>query len=207
MWMDHRAVEQASSITNTGHKVLSRVGGVMSPEMQPPKLLWLKENLRESCWDKAAHFFDLPDFLSWKATGSLTRSLCTVVCKWMYCPPDGWDESFWTSIGLEDLLENNFSKIGSKTSAPGSPLGDGLTQEAAAELGLNPGTAVGSSLIDAHAGGLGITHWDGVLLLLLFFPITEIYRSSQCNGMDMRTRYTAFLNNNDGFYSVQTGQH
>lgn len=43
MWMDHRAVEQASSITNTGHKVLSRVGGVMSPEMQPPKLLWLKE--------------------------------------------------------------------------------------------------------------------------------------------------------------------
>ncbi|XP_008335797.2 FGGY carbohydrate kinase domain-containing protein-like, partial [Cynoglossus semilaevis] len=161
MWMDHRAVEQASSITNTGHKVLSRVGGVMSPEMQPPKLLWLKENLRESCWDKAAHFFDLPDFLSWKATGSLTRSLCTVVCKWMYCPPDGWDESFWTSIGLEDLLENNFSKIGSKTSAPGSPLGDGLTQEAAAELGLNPGTAVGSSLIDAHAGGLGITHWDG----------------------------------------------
>uniref|UniRef100_A0A3P8WPT4 FGGY carbohydrate kinase domain containing n=2 Tax=Cynoglossus semilaevis TaxID=244447 RepID=A0A3P8WPT4_CYNSE len=78
----------------------------------------------------------------------------------MYCPPDGWDESFWTSIGLEDLLENNFSKIGSKTSAPGSPLGDGLTQEAAAELGLNPGTAVGSSLIDAHAGGLGMIGAD-----------------------------------------------
>lgn len=31
------------------------------------------QNLRESCWNKAAHFFDLPDFLSWKATGSLTR--------------------------------------------------------------------------------------------------------------------------------------
>lgn len=43
MWMDHRAAEQAARITNTGHKVLSRVGGVMSPEMQPPKLLWLKE--------------------------------------------------------------------------------------------------------------------------------------------------------------------
>lgn len=43
MWMDHRAAEQAVRITNTGHGVLSRVGGVMSPEMQPPKLLWLKE--------------------------------------------------------------------------------------------------------------------------------------------------------------------
>ncbi|TNN81491.1 FGGY carbohydrate kinase domain-containing protein [Liparis tanakae] len=73
MWMDHRAEEQAARITNTCHRVLRRVGGVMSPEMQPPKLLWLKENLRESCWNKAAHFFDLPDFLSWKATGSLTR--------------------------------------------------------------------------------------------------------------------------------------
>lgn len=43
MWMDHRAEEQAARITNTGHRVLSRVGGIMSPEMQPPKLLWLKE--------------------------------------------------------------------------------------------------------------------------------------------------------------------
>ncbi|XP_047188161.1 FGGY carbohydrate kinase domain-containing protein isoform X2 [Scophthalmus maximus] len=160
MWMDHRAAEQATRITNAGHKVLKRVGGVMSPEMQPPKLLWLKENLKESCWSKAAHFFDLPDFLSWKATGSLTRSLCTVVCKWMYCPPDGWDDSFWTSIGLQDLLENNFSKIGSVTCSPGSPLGDGLTQEAAADFGLNPRTAVGASLIDAHAGGLGVIGAD-----------------------------------------------
>lgn len=43
MWMDHRAEDQASRITNSNHGVLSRVGGVMSPEMQPPKLLWLKE--------------------------------------------------------------------------------------------------------------------------------------------------------------------
>ncbi|XP_076018311.1 FGGY carbohydrate kinase domain-containing protein isoform X2 [Genypterus blacodes] len=160
MWMDHRAAEQAAHITNTGHRVLNMVGGVMSPEMQPPKLLWLKENLRGSCWKEAAHFFDLPDFLSWKATGSLTRSLCTLVCKWTYCPPDGWDATFWTTIGLEDLLENNCSKIGSQTCSPGTPVGDGLTQEAAVDLGLNPGTAVGASLIDAHAGGLGVIGAD-----------------------------------------------
>lgn len=132
----------------------------MSPEMQPPKLLWLKENLRESCWNKAAHFFDLPDFLSWKATGSLTRSLCTLVCKWTYCPPEGWDDSFWTTIGLADLMDNNYSKIGNVTCCPGSPLGQGLTSEAATDLGLDPGTAVGASLIDAHAGGLGVVGVD-----------------------------------------------
>ncbi|XP_036452936.1 FGGY carbohydrate kinase domain-containing protein [Colossoma macropomum] len=160
MWMDHRALDQASRITATGHSVLTSVGGVMSPEMQPPKLLWLKENLRESCWKEAAHFLDLPDFLSWKATGSLARSLCTLVCKWTYSPPEGWNSNFWTTIGLEDLLENNHSKIGEQTCCPGSPVGGGLTREAAADLGLNPGTAVGASLIDAHAGGLGVIGAD-----------------------------------------------
>ncbi|XP_071347150.1 FGGY carbohydrate kinase domain-containing protein isoform X2 [Trachinotus anak] len=91
---------------------------------------------------------------------NLYLSLCTLVCKWTYCPPEGWDASFWTSIGLEDLLDNNFSKIGSVTCSPGSPLGDGLTQQAAADLGLDPGTAVGASLIDAHAGGLGVIGAD-----------------------------------------------
>uniref|UniRef100_A0A8C5H8B3 Carbohydrate kinase FGGY C-terminal domain-containing protein n=1 Tax=Gouania willdenowi TaxID=441366 RepID=A0A8C5H8B3_GOUWI len=118
------------------------------------------KNLKETCWNKAAHFLDLPDFLSWKATGSLTRSLCTLVCKWTYSPPEGWDPSFWTSIGLEDLLENNFSKIGNETCAPGSPVGCGLSQEAATDLDLDPGTAVGASLIDAHAGGLGVIGAD-----------------------------------------------
>ncbi|KAG9274660.1 FGGY carbohydrate kinase domain-containing protein [Astyanax mexicanus] len=160
MWMDHRALDEASRITATKHRVLNSVGGVMSPEMQPPKLLWLKENLKQSCWKDAAHFFDLPDFLSWKSTGSLVRSLCTLVCKWTYAPPDGWDDGFWTTIGLEDLLENNHSRIGEQTCCPGCPVGEGLTPEAAADLGLNPGTAVGASLIDAHAGGLGVIGAD-----------------------------------------------
>nr|XP_015211262.1 PREDICTED: FGGY carbohydrate kinase domain-containing protein isoform X1 [Lepisosteus oculatus]XP_015211263.1 PREDICTED: FGGY carbohydrate kinase domain-containing protein isoform X1 [Lepisosteus oculatus] len=155
MWMDHRASEQAAWITRTQHKVLQSVGGVMSPEMQPPKLLWLKENLRHSCWEKAAHFFDLPDFLSWKATGSLARSLCTLICKWTYSSENGWDHSFWSAIGLEDLLVDNYFKIGRDTSCPGSPLGQGLTDQAAQEMGLEAGTAVAASLIDAHAGGLG----------------------------------------------------
>lgn len=43
MWMDHRAVSQVERINATQHRVLRYVGGVMSVEMQPPKLLWIKE--------------------------------------------------------------------------------------------------------------------------------------------------------------------
>nr|XP_035977238.1 FGGY carbohydrate kinase domain-containing protein isoform X2 [Halichoerus grypus] len=69
-------------------------------------------NLRETCWDKAGHFFDLPDFLSWKATGVSARSLCSLVCKWTYSAEKGWDDSFWKMIGLEDFVADNYSKIG-----------------------------------------------------------------------------------------------
>ena len=45
VWMDHRAMDQTARINATKHKVLDYVGGQVSPEMQTPKLLWLKENL------------------------------------------------------------------------------------------------------------------------------------------------------------------
>lgn len=148
------------------------------------------------------------DFVSWACvvlyessfTSMSSRSLCTLVCKWTYCPPDGWDPSFWISIGLEDLVEDDFSKIGNgsfrvadmssgapqleiklllfhpgrETRPPGSPLGDGLTQEAAAHLGLDPGTAVGASLIDAHAGGLGTTTVEPLCERALLYPTPGI---------------------------------
>ncbi|XP_073449959.1 FGGY carbohydrate kinase domain-containing protein isoform X2 [Aquarana catesbeiana] len=160
MWMDHRAGSQVDRINQTKHAVLRYVGGVMSVEMQPPKLLWLKENLRQECWDKTGQFFDLPDFLTWKATGSLTRSLCTLVCKWTYTPDGGWNDSFWMEIGLEDLLEQNFAKIGNQVVSPGVCVGNELTSEAASELGLPQGIAVAAALIDAHAGGLGVIGAD-----------------------------------------------
>ncbi len=77
MWMDHRAEKEASFINQTHHKVLDYVGGKISLEMQTPKLLWLKKHLPVS-YDKSQEFFDLPDFLRWKATGSLKVILFVV---------------------------------------------------------------------------------------------------------------------------------
>ena len=155
VWMDHRAVDQAARINAVEHDVLKYVGGRISPEMQTPKLLWLKEQNPET-YDAAETFFDLTDFLCWKASGSLARSSCTVTCKWTYLAhEDRWDPAYFHAIGLGDLAEDDFARIGQEIVGPGTALGQGLTVEAASDLGLRPGIAVGAGLIDAHAGGIG----------------------------------------------------
>jgi ribulose kinase len=151
MWMDHRATGEAAQINLTGHPALRQVGGRISPEMQAPKLLWLKRNHHDA-WRRAAHFTELPDWLTWRATGSRRRSLCSVICKWMH---DGraWASDFYEGIGLHDLAGEGFARLGTDIVGPGSRIG-GLSDAAAEELGLNPGTPVGASLIDAYAGTL-----------------------------------------------------
>ena len=155
VWMDHRAAGEAEEINAGGHEVLRYVGGRISPEMETPKLLWLKRNLPAS-FAAADHFFDLSDFLTWRATGATARSLCTVTCKWTYLAHERrWDPAYFRAIGLGELADEGFERIGTEMLEPGAPLGRGLTPQAAADLGLAPGTPVAAALIDAHAGGVG----------------------------------------------------
>jgi FGGY-family pentulose kinase len=155
VWMDHRATAQAARINETGHEVLRYVGGVVSPEMQTPKLLWLKENMPET-WRRAKRFLDLPDFLVYRATGVDVRSLCTTVCKWTYLGHDGrgWQRDFFERVGLGDLATEGFARIGTRVRPMGERAGE-LTASSARELGLAPGTPVAVAIIDAHAGGIG----------------------------------------------------
>ena len=116
--------------------MLRFVGGTMSPEMEPPKLLWLKENLPES-WTRAAKFLDLPDFLVYRATGVDTRSLCTTVCKWTYAGAENqWNAQFFRDVGLGELTDDDFSKIGNAVRPMGERVGT-LTERTAAELGTH----------------------------------------------------------------------
>jgi FGGY-family pentulose kinase len=155
VWMDHRAIDQTARINATKHAVLRYVGGTMSPEMEPPKLLWLKEHL-PATWAKATRFFDLPDWLLWRASGADVRSLCTAVCKWTYVGHESrWDDSFFAQVGLADLSANGHAKIGANVRPMGERAGT-LTLRAANELGLVPGIACAVAIIDAHAGGLGL---------------------------------------------------
>ncbi|XAO72066.1 MAG: FGGY-family carbohydrate kinase [Acetobacteraceae bacterium] len=156
LWADHRALAKTAEINAKGDDVLRYVGGVISPEMETPKLLWIKRHLPH-VYRKAEYFFDLPDFLTWRATGSEARSSCSATCKWTYLAHETrWSASYFEKIGLADLVEENFGRIGQTILPIGQYVGDGLTAQAASELGLEEGTKVGVSIIDGHAGGIGL---------------------------------------------------
>src|ERR1700674_1921407 len=155
VWMDHRAIAEARLINDTHDDVLRYVGGSISPEMEIPKLLWLQRHL-PSTYRSAGHFFHRADYLSFRATGSTARSICTLACKWNFLAHERrWSDSYFERVGLGDLASDKYTKIGNEIVAPGTPLGAGLTTSAAQDFGLLEGTPVGASLIDAHAGGVG----------------------------------------------------
>jgi len=113
---------------------------------------------------RAAHFFDLPDFLTWRATGNTVRSLCSTVCKWTYLGHEArWDEDYFRRIGLDALADEGFARIGTAMQEMSMKVAGGLSAGTAAELGLALGTPVATSVIDAHAGGIGVigTALDG----------------------------------------------
>lgn len=82
----------------------------MSLEMEIPKVLWLKNHMSQEKF-KESMFFDLPDWLTYKATGSLARSNCSLACKCSFVPPgedgvggQGWNDEFFRDIGLGQMV-------------------------------------------------------------------------------------------------------
>ncbi|KAF2673557.1 FGGY-family carbohydrate kinase-like protein [Microthyrium microscopicum] len=165
LWLDHRPEQETEKINATKHNLLRYVGGKMSIEMEIPKVLWLKNNMPKELFSNCK-FYDLADALTHMATGAETRSFCSAVCKQGYVPVGvdgsvkGWQEDFLKAIGLEDLCEDDFKRMGGVNGVNGEYLTAGelvgtLSEKAANELGLIPGIAVGSGVIDAYAGWVG----------------------------------------------------
>ncbi|KAJ6439536.1 FGGY-family pentulose kinase [Purpureocillium lavendulum] len=165
LWLDHRPVKETEKINATKHNLLRYVGGKMSIEMEIPKVLWLKNNMPPELFARCK-FYDLGDALTHLATGNEARSFCSTVCKQGYVPvgvdgsEKGWQEDFFETIGLEDLSKDNFRRMGGVHGVNGTYYSAGesvgtLSRQAAYQLGLPMGIAVGSGVIDAYAGWIG----------------------------------------------------
>ncbi len=152
MWMDHRAAEQTAAINATGDEALAYVGGEVSIEMELPKVLWLKQNFPER-YAAAWRFFDLADYVVWRASEADVASICTLTCKWNYLAHENrFSENMLQAVGLADIT----GKIPPQVLPLGSPAGK-LCRRAADEMGLPAGIVVATGIIDAHAGGLALT--------------------------------------------------
>ena len=199
VWHDHRAMAEAELCTATGHAVLDRVGGVMSPEMQTPKLMWLKRRLPQA-WARIGHLFDLADFLSWKASGSTARSQCTLACKWAYLPHEAepWARDHLAAVGLDDPMGRGARPP--RGGAPGSDPGP-LTPPAAEELGLSTACRVGAGLVDAYAGALALLGPFGRNAYELDRRAALIGGTSSC-VMTLSPRPTAFAGSWGPYHGV-----
>eukprot|EP01084_Bolivina_argentea_P192606 330611_1 len=214
LWMDHRAIKQTNFINSMQfdekENVLSFVGGKISPEMEIPKILWLKQN-KPNIYNKAAAFMDLSDFLTFKMTQNDVRSICTLTCKWTFrgdllCKDDsknendcfynsrnGWNDSFFINIGLNDIVKGNYKKFGLKVGNLGQSIGNGIYKQSAKEMGLKTGIAVSIGMIDAHCGAIGLLGSNDIDLLKkkdfkLYQRIALICGTSTCHMMPIQNK-------------------
>lgn len=163
MWMDHRAGVEAAEINATGDPALAYVGGEVSLEMELPKILWMKRHLPDR-HARVARYHDLADHVVWRMTGADVASTCTLGCKWNWLAhEERFSETLLAGVGLEELT----SLVPARVHPVGSVAGE-LSAQAAADLGLEPGIAVATGIIDAHAGGLALAGAapDGTMALI-----------------------------------------
>lgn len=171
LWLDRRSMAEAAYINAMEDadvkSVVMHFGGLISPENEPPKLLWLLRHKAPII--RKGIFFDLADWLAFKLTGRFdARSSCTLACKWGWGSDDTgdgmWNTKFWRALGLDDLVERNFAKMGRHVISPGSVFGT-VEVGVARELGLEGCCIVASPMIDAYAGclwSLGVDMDDSI---------------------------------------------
>ena len=120
----------------------------MSLEMEIPKILWLKNHFPPGKFSQCK-FYDLPDFLTHRATAfDETRSFCSLVCKLAYVPEGvessrfevGWQRDFLRNVGLEEIA-TDLKPLGvidgkGRVVSAGELVGY-LSEQSAKELGLH----------------------------------------------------------------------
>jgi FGGY-family pentulose kinase len=150
-WADHSGEALTGEIEATGDALLAHTGGSMSPEQHLPKLLGLARR-DATGFARVTAARDLCDELAFRMTGSDTRSLCGLACKWPFLPAEAepWRRDLFARLGIPRLPE-----LAGPPPRPVGTLHGRLRPEMAARLGLQEGIAVAVGLIDAEAGTLG----------------------------------------------------
>ncbi|HEU5037295.1 MAG TPA: FGGY family carbohydrate kinase [Nocardioides sp.] len=151
IWMDGRANDQARRLNE-------RLGEFVGTGQEYwPRLMWLRENLPE-VWDRSAWLMGMSTYLKWRATGTVTT--------------DPSDDFVHGTAASDERLARILAAAGLDDSLakfppphPATDVVGRLTDRAAAELGLAPGTPVLGGFGDLPAitvgsgpVGVGATH-------------------------------------------------
>jgi xylulokinase len=150
IWMDSRAQDQARRVTRRlgGGRVLMRVVGVVpSGKDVMCKIKWIEEETPD-IYAKTHVFLDVKGYLVYRATGKFeTDQTAASVTGYMHRKTRGWDPFMAKVLGGS---LDKMPPVSRSTDIAGE-----LTEEAAGDLHLKPGTPVVSGMGDAPAAMVG----------------------------------------------------
>ncbi|KAG2482942.1 hypothetical protein HYH03_018167 [Edaphochlamys debaryana] len=160
LWMDMRSAAQAARVAAADDPALQVNGGGRGPvsaEWMVPKALWLAEAEPE-VYAAAATICEFQDYINRRLTGRRCASANCMAVRWHWDSSRGPPLSLLSKLGIPDLASKWPLVDGEgrpAVLAPGEAVG-GLTEEAAAHVGLPPGLLVAQGGADAFIGMLGL---------------------------------------------------
>jgi L-ribulokinase len=152
LWKHHAAQPEADDVNriaaDRGEAFLARYGGKISSEWLIPKIL---QTLREApqVYQSAARFMEAADWVILQLTGQERRNACTAGYKAIWNRATGYPSPEYFAALNPNLREVVRDKLSVDIYPQGQRAG-GLTPAMAAQIGLNPGTAVAVANVDAH---------------------------------------------------------
>jgi len=152
LWKHHAAQYEADLfnkvVEERGETFIKRYGGKMSSEWVVPKAMQILHE-DEEIYNKTDRIMEAGDWIVLMLTGEEKRSLCQAGYKAVWSKKEGYpSEDFFAAL---DERMRHFAKDKlSEDIYPTTDCAGYLTKEAALLSGLNEGTAVAVSNIDAH---------------------------------------------------------
>lgn len=209
LWKHHAGQKQADYINRYLKEKelidLPRFGGGVgiSSELLLPKVLQIVDEDYE-IYKEMDQFLEAGDWLAQLLTDTKRRSANMAGYKAMWHPEEGYpSKSFFRDIDprIENIVDE---KLGRDICQPGEKMG-GMCQVWAERLGLNAGTAVAASIIDAHAGlpGSGITK-PGQMMLVIGTSTVQLVLGDKCySGKGVCGAIKGAII--PGYYSLESG--
>lgn len=152
LWKHHAAQPEANKINQIareqGYGFLDRYGGKISSEWFFSKA-WQILDEAPQIYAAADRLIEAADWVVWQLTGVETRNSCTAGYKAIWSKREGFPpEAFFKALDprMEHIVAE---KMLTKITSLGEKAGE-LTTQAAAWMGLKPGTAVAVANVDAH---------------------------------------------------------
>ena len=189
LWKHHAGQPEADRINTVarerGEDWLPRYGGRISSEWFFSKSLQILDEA-PAVYAAADRLIEASDWVIWRMTGVETRNSCTAGYKALWSKHDGFPPDAYFAA-LDPRFEHVIDEKLSRTITPLGERAGGLTTEAAAWMGLQPGTAVAVANVDAHVSAAACTVTEpGTMVAIMGTSTCDILlgdRPAEVEGM------------------------